>query len=356
MPAPRTKPDRDGLYIRGSWWWCRIAGERVSLRLKATEPRAAAARAAQRARELAGDPAYAAATLKSVSAACAEWLAYIPTADNRKAPPSAATCEMYALHLGHFARLLGGAEPVASITAEAVDRYIAARRSEPGTHGRNVHPSTVDKELGTLRQVLRLGLRRGWYHLPLERVIPPAGDHYTPLTRHLTIPQVWQLLEQLEWRRAAVVAYVVATGADWCAVGRAEAGDLGGPEACALLCLVRGSKNSARWDEVPIVAPFGELAAVARGWLVAHGSFEPWSHEKCREVLERACRRAGLPRVTARDLRRSHGKALAAAGVPAGLIGRQLRHTDSRMAERVYAVPERADVRWQVAAAQRFRQ
>lgn len=50
-----------------------------------------------------------------------------------------------------------------------------------------------------------------------------------------------------------------------------------------------------------------------------------------------------------RDLRRSHGKALAALGVAPHLIGGMLRHTDSRMAERVYAKPEREDVGRQVA-------
>jgi integrase len=64
-----------------------------------------------------------------------------------------------------------------------------------------------------------------------------------------------------------------------------------------------------------------------------------------------ACRRAGVPRVTPRDLRRSHGKALAAAGVAPHLIGRMLRHTDSRMAERTYAVPERFDIGRQIATS-----
>lgn len=53
--------------------------------------------------------------------------------------------------------------------------------------------------------------------------------------------------------------------------------------------------------------------------------------------------------MTPRNLRRTHGKILAALGVKPHLIGQMLRHADSRMAERVYARPERADVGWQVA-------
>jgi integrase len=114
--------------------------------------------------------------------------------------------------------------------------------------------------------------------------------------------------------------------------------------------LVRGTKNAKRWDEVPLIGSlFGEFADAARAYLAAHGSFPKWGKQRMRDIAA-ACRRAGVPRVTPRDLRRSHGKALAAAGVAPHLIGRMLRHTDSRMAERTYAVPERADIGKQISA------
>jgi integrase len=264
---------------------------------------------------------------------------------------------MYEMHFGHICRIFKPDTTMDAIDSEAVDDYIATRRGEhvgkKKPDRKLVSANTVDKELGTLRQILRLGLRRGWFHLPLERVLPASsGARYVPLTRFLTVEQVRALLDVLPEHRAATLAYVFAFGADWCAVERAERDDLGGAEACNLLVLIRGTKNAKRWDEVPLVAPFHEFAERARGYLAAHGSFPQWGKQRMRDMAA-ACRRAGVPRVTPRDLRRSHGKALAAAGVAPHLIGRMLRHTDSRMAERTYAVPERADIGRQVAAVTR---
>lgn len=350
---------RDGIYDRGNGWlWLQHAGERVSLK---TQDPIEALKAAEEYKRRISDPAHVAAGLKTVAAACVAFNKHAATGENRSKPPSAATFEMYASHFGHLVRILGGDTALDAVDSSAVDDYIATRRGEhvgkrpkegPDTR-RNVTANTVDKELGTLRQILRLGLRRGWYHLPLERVLPAtSGARYVPLTRYLTTEQVRALLAALTPGRAATLAYVFAFGADWCAVERAEADDLGGAALCNLLVLIRGTKNAKRWDEVPLVAPFHEFAELAREWLAAHGSFPKWGKQRMRD-MGTACRRAGVPRVTPRDLRRSHGKALAAAGVSPHLIGRMLRHTDSRMAERTYAVPERLDIGRQVGAITR---
>jgi integrase len=349
--------DRHGVYDNGGGWlYIQYKGRRVALK---TQDRATAARRADEYRRRIDDPTYTGETL-TVAEACRTFRDFAATGGNREKPPAAATFEMYDLHFGHFVRLLGADTPVAHVAATAVDRYIATRRREaigklrpgkPDTR-RRVQAGTVDKELGTLSQILRLGLRRGWYHLPLEKVIPRHAPNYKPLDRHLTEAQVPLLLAELRPDRAAIVAYIVSTGADWCAVWRATPEDFGPAEWSALAVPIRGSKNDTRNAEVPIVEPFGAWAALARAWLLDHGAFVPWNKTNCREALERACKRAGVPRVTARDLRRTHGKILSARGVPARLIGLQLRHTDSRMAETVYARPERLDVRWQVAQAQ----
>jgi integrase len=178
-----------------------------------------------------------------------------------------------------------------------------------------------------------------------------AGGAYEPLSRALTLEQVPLLLAELEPARAATCAYVVALAADWCAVERAERGDLGGLDACNLLCLVRGTKNAKRWADVPIVPPFQELAEVARAWLAEHGAFPAWGNSV--RDLAAACKRAGLPRVTIRDLRRTHGQILASRGVAPHLIGGMLRHSDSRMAETTYGQRTRADVGRQVARVTR---
>jgi integrase len=356
-PKPKRKRDRTGVYDNGAGWlYVQYKGRRVSLK---TQDRATAEKRAAEYRRRIDDPTYTGEAM-TVAGACEAFRAFAATGGNREAPPAAATFEMYDLHFGHFVRLLGADTPIASVAASAIDRYIATRRAEPigklrpgPDTRRRVQAGTVDKELGTLSQILRLGLRRGWYHLPLEKVIPRHAPNYKPLDRHLTEAQVPLLLAELRPDRAAIVAYIVSTGADWCAVWRATAEDFGPAEWSALAVPIRGTKNETRWADVPIVTPFGPWAALARAWLLEHGAFNAWNKTNCREALERACRRAGVPRVTARDLRRTHGKILSARGVPARLIGLQLRHTDSRMAETVYARPERLDVRWQVATSQR---
>jgi integrase len=349
--------DRDGIFNRGGWLWLQVKGRRVSLRTKDRE--IACLRAAELRRRYA-HPAYGAAEATSIAEACAAFRTYAATAHNRPRPPSPATFEMYDGHFKHLCRLLGGETRLAKVDATAVDRYIETRRAErigrPPPDGapdrrRAVSANTVAKELSTLRQVLALGRRRGWYHRPLEEVIPDAsGAAYVPLTRALTLEQVPRLLAELGEARAATCAYIVAFGADWCAVERAERDDLGGADWCARLVLVRGTKNRQRWAEVPLVAPFREFAELARRWLVQHGSFPPWGKQRCRD-LAAACRRAGLTRVTPRDLRRTHGQVLAELGVPPYLIGDMLRHGDSRMAERIYGQRTREGVGRQVQRA-----
>jgi hypothetical protein len=49
-----------------------------------------------------------------------------------------------------------------------------------------------------------------------------------------------------------------------------------------------------------------------------------------QEIAER------FPKVTPNDLRRTHATWLRAAGIETSLLGRQLRHKDGRMAERLY--------------------
>lgn len=351
--VPSAKRSKLGVYWRNGVAWIQFRGKRWSL--KTSDP-IAAELAAKRIHRKAKDPTYAAASEVTLSAVCATWLGFTPTDSNRRKPPSPETLEMYGYHIGHLKRILGDELVLADLDAAAVDEYIQTRRTEAvGKEARRtVGARTVDKELGTLRQILRFALRRGWYHRPLEAVLPEsAGGTYEPLNRWLPLEGIRLLMAQLPAARAATCAYIVATNADWCAVERAERWDLGTPKLCTRTVLVRGSKNPKRWREVPVVPPFGELLEGPRAWLVAHGSFPAWGNST--RDLAAACKRAGVPRVTVRDLRRSHGKILRARGVPPHLIGAMLGHVDSRMAEMVYARIEPEDLGRLVAqSAERY--
>jgi integrase len=322
--AKRTK---DGIYLRGKVYWMQFRGKRFSLHV--TDAKAAELAAKEHQRK-AASPSYAASHDVSLSDACDAWLESLDTAAK---PPAAGTRDMYGYHIAHFDRLLVG--PLAGIDAAAVDSYVSRRRREdiPNTSPpRTTSASTVSKELGTLGQVLRLAARRGWFHRPLEQVMPPPmATGYRPLERALTWEQVPLLLAELDWNRAATACFLIGLGADRCAITRARLEDFTSRPG---LVLVRGTKTPKRWAWVPVVEPFGKLVARAGAWMKAHGAFEEWRNAP--RDLALACRRAGIPRITPRDLRRSFGQILRARGVPPSLLGPMLRHADSRMAETTY--------------------
>lgn len=72
----------------------------------------------------------------------------------------AITWEMENIHLNHLARLIGGATPVAAVTAGAVQQFVDARSRELHL-GHPVKPKTVKKAVATLRFVWNWAHRRG---------------------------------------------------------------------------------------------------------------------------------------------------------------------------------------------------
>lgn len=319
------------IYRRGKVYWCQYQGRRTSLRCT---DRKAAELAAAKLQRVAADPAYAAAHTVTVADALQS---YLESLASRPRPPTPPTVDMLRLHCGHFVRLLGADRLLSEVDARTVDAYIATRRSETigKRQPRPVSANTVSKELGTLRQVLTLALRRGDYHLPLERVLPARyATEYVPLTRRLDAAQVPRLLAELSPARAAICAYVVGLGADACAVWRAVPDDFE-LESESPTVLVRGTKTRHRWARVPVLPWFTAWVDQAYAYIAEHRIFPSWSNST--RDLALACRKAQLPRVTLRDLRRTHGHILRANGVRPDLIGGMLRQADSRMAELVYA-------------------
>lgn len=227
---------------------------------------------------------------------------------------------MYAAHVGHMVRLLGDHTPLVLLAAEEWDGYFSAR------HAEGVSPETRWKERCTARGALKLAKRWGSYPHDLETTLPEIDHPYTPGKRHHTLQQVRRLLKHLPERRAVVVCFLVAFGADWHSVELAEPGDIRASDAT-----IRGTKTSHRHRTIPIRPEFAAFAKRAAAGL----PFEPWTN--VQRDLTAACKRAKVPRVTPRDFRRTHGRVLRADGVAPHLIGKMLGHADSTMAERVYA-------------------
>ena len=241
-------------------------------------------------------------------------------------------------HLGRDRRLRG-------IDARVVDEYIEKRRFDGASE------NTISKELTTLRGALKLCKRRKLWTGDLHEVMPAGfSAEYRPRERYLTVEELQKLLPQLLPEKAAVVAFIIATAADWSAVGRALRADVA---IDGTRCTIRGSKtstgatascrspptSSGRSFATPLSMPTGKGGGFSSPWL------------NVRRDLRIACARAGIPPVSPNDLRRTFGTWLRQQGVVPSLIAPAMGHADSRMVERVYGRLPIEDLRAQLAAA-----
>lgn len=321
------------LYKRNDVWWSYWrGGERLSTGCR--DKIAAESWCRDRERR-AVDPDYAAAKETTLERGV---MAFLEHCRQRGRAP--ATVDFYTSKLGHALRLLGPSLPLERVTAAAIDQYLADRRKEDPL----LTDHSVAKELGAIRAMLRVLRRRGLYHRDPAQVLPVAFEsHYTPRDKVLSEGELDRLLLALTPDRAAVVAFAVATAARRSEIFRAERGDW---DRGAGLVMLHGTKTKKAARHVPVLRLFEPL--LERAWRDApggHGArlFERW--QNARRDIHRACERAQVPLVTWNDLRRTHGRWLRNRGVEPSLIGEQLRHSSSRMAEQVYAKPSPAELR-----------
>ena len=315
-----------GLYKRGRFWWGSYHDPRIKQFVRKSTKTAdkEAARAVLRGWERsAADPD---SRPKNSTTVRALIVAYRDAKTRSKR--SAGTLRGIHLHVRHLARILGDETIVRDISAAAVDRYVHQRQDETAAE------TTIAKELSTLRGMLKLAHRYEWCDHP-DRVMPTDIKATSkPGTRKVeTLTDLGKLVDALhDSDRKAHVLYLAATGADWSPSLLARREDI---DFARGLVHVRGTKTGSRTREVPIV-PLNR-AMLERVHEVAPKigpMFRPWTN--VRRDLELACSRAGIPKVTPRDFRRTLGTWLRAQGIEPSLIGDVLGHADGRMAERVY--------------------
>lgn len=318
---------------RAGIWYVRftVDGERIEKTTGCADRKAAEARAREFERD-AADPERAArraadaATLQvAVDLAAAHYAAAVKAGKRAKA-----TEAFYRRKLGHLVRVFdSGRKLLKEIDARAVDAYVETRREE----GARDH--TIHKELGALLVALRLARRRGLWRGDLDTLKPDGWSNgYRPRERFLTLPEVQALTKKLLPDRAARVAFMVATSAEWGATERAARGDY---DKVADLVHVRGTKRESRDRYVPVVLPeCRELLTFA----LAHGEgtggllFRPWS--KGWRDIQGACRRAGIAPCSPNDLRRTFAVWHRAAGISLDDIATAMGHVDTTMLHRVY--------------------
>jgi integrase len=100
----------------------------------------------------------------------------------------------------------------------------------------------------------------------------PAGfsAEHRPRERYLTVEELQKLLPQLLPEKTAVVAFIIATAADWSAVGRALRADVA---IDGTGCTIRGSKNEYRRNRVVPIATHEQRTLIR--YALEHADGEP---------------------------------------------------------------------------------
>jgi integrase len=280
------------------------------------------------------DPAYRAAHETTISTASDEFEA------SRVVKGCAeGTMHMYRVKLGHLSRLLGADLPLAHLDAPKVDRFIATRLQEGAAR------NTIGKELTALRGLLRVAQRAGKFQRALYEVMPTEwSNDYIPRRTTLTSLQVTALVKALacapDTRRnalnqAALVAFIVATGARWSEALRAERSCVDLKKGLVYFEITKTRQKGKREKYVPIT-PLTRLLLeqVLAATAGQKPMFAPWAN--VRRDLAAMCATLKIPKVSPNDLRRTHANWLRDAGVDLASIADVLGHVDSRMVEKVY--------------------
>lgn len=327
-----TKVDKDGLFRRGGIFHCWIRGKRVSTRCRSRKAAIAVRSQLERA---AHDPVFRAAVASGVGECAALTLEAV-----KRRGRADQTSVYYRSKLGQLVRILGADTRLSQLDAGSVNRFIDQRRAE------GVSQHTLSKELGALRQMLRVAKYNGRYPGDIDALFPVGFDGgYSPRRRYLTWDEIPKLLAALQPRHRGWVAFALATGGRESEVARAERQDVAPTLDVVQL---RGTKTELADDAVAIPSafrPWLKLALELGGEKVLFGV---WSNSV--RDLAAACKRAGIPKVSPNDLRRTHATLMRKSGVSTDLVARQLRHADTRMVERVYGRLSAEDVRDQLTA------
>ena len=266
-----------------------------------------------------------------------------------------ATRESYEQKARHLARWLGDI-PITALTREHVERYIAQRVKDE-----HAHPHTVHKELVVLRGTLK-ARSRGVEIVPkFEHAYEPRRTYLTPeqfraLCDHLVQPLPPRASEEAraasDLRRAKRVFYCVLI-----AFASPRRGEL---EALDWQRDVSIARNMIRIPKGKTVSREVAIADELRPWLIAFGErahwrgrlVEPW--KSVVRDLGWACKRAGVPRVTPNDLRRTFASWLVQGHVSLFVVATLLGHSSTTMVEKVYGKLDAATLAGAVARLPSF--
>jgi integrase len=262
-----------------------------------------------------------------------------------------ATVRCYRQKARHLARLIGPV-PCDEFRLEHAQRYIATRLTE------GAHPHTVHKELVVLRGALKSARARDLFHRSASDVVPTFDPQYEPRKTWLTPEQFDALVEHLaaapyarmgergrvtvERRRQERALYCIMIA--FASPRRGEMAKLQ-PSMVDLrngLLYVPKAKTRARTVPIhPTLRPYLE------GWVEGRLQLRAWGN--VGRDLPAACKRAGVPRCTPNDLRRTFGSWLVQAGVPLKVVA-ELMGNSVKMVDLVYGQLSQDNFRSAIAA------
>lgn len=319
----------------GTWygWYYDAYGKQRSVCLKTKDKRAAQLALRRLEREAHASPGV---SKDAAPRPLKHALAYL--VEEGTAGRSAATVEMWASKAGHLLRLLGDVDINDPKLYEHVNTYINTRIDEGAA------PSTIAKELATLRAALKLAHKRRLMLLNPAAVLPSFSAPYVPRDRYLTQAEFGRLLAQLGEERRLWVELAVYTGGRFSEIERLTWEDHVRLDAGWIV--LPGSKTKKSRRTVPIPPPLMEalVASHRREGPVAL----PWK-ENVRRDLAAAAKRAGIDRITPNDLRRTYASWMKQAGVDSKAVADLLGHTTTRMVDLVYGHLDDAAYRRAVA-------
>lgn len=225
-----------------------------------------------------------------------------------------------------------GKELLRNIKPADIERFKTIRANLPTMHGTKRKPATIHRELSIISKVFSMAVRNDLCdYNPVSRIEKPKFDNVQ--NRILRVEDEDKLFANIhgEWTRD-VCLMALYTGLRQNDILRLERSHIDWENNS--IRLVQGKTQKV--VEV-------KMNEIVRGILKCR-----WEGERhfflspktgrpegsVRHSMERACRRAGIPRITIRDLRRSCGSRLEESGFNSATIAKQLGHSDLRSVHR----------------------
>jgi integrase len=186
--------------------------------------------------------------------------AFLDDADSRVARGdlAEASVRMFSTHARHLQRVLGEATPMSEVTLSTCQGYIDQREDEGAA------VSTIGKEVSTLRCVLVVARKKGFFTAGVDATVPDYSVAYVPRVRWIAREEAWRLVRHVASTRpgrAATLAWIFGSGAR---LGEAAAARVGDYDAKAKRIRIRGTKTEGAARVLPVtglMAPFLEFAA-----------------------------------------------------------------------------------------------